>query len=121
MQMEKVAALVDTGARFTCIRVELAEFARSMGHRVDSSPVLLLVPWRTVGNVVTETVKLHVKLLSFWWDHEFKVLKGVFSRNFKIRFFGIHLNVSGCGLPDILLCICSRRDGVVWSTPGRRG
>jgi hypothetical protein len=25
---------------------------------------------------VTEVVKLHVKLLSFSWDHEFKILKG---------------------------------------------
>jgi hypothetical protein len=77
MQIGKVPALVDTGAQFSCIRVDLAEIARSMGEpcRFEScSLTCSLVDGRECRG--TEALKLHVKLHSFLWDHEFKVLKG---------------------------------------------
>ena len=77
LQIGKVPALVDTGAQFSCIRVDLAEFIRSMGKpcRFEScSLTCSLADGRECR--VTEAVKLHVKLHSFAWDHEFKVLKG---------------------------------------------
>jgi len=91
MHIGKVPDLVDTGAQFSCIRDDLAEFANSMGEpcRFESCSVICSLAHGR-GCRVTDAVKLHVKLLSFSWDHEFRVLKGVLSRNFGIGFFGAH-------------------------------
>ena len=77
MQIGKVPAHVDIGAQFSCIRADIAEIAYSMGEpcRFESCSVICsLADGRECR--VTDAVKLHVKLLSFSWDHEFKVLKG---------------------------------------------
>ena len=77
MQIGKVPALVDTGAQFSCIREDLAEFANSMGEpcRFESCSVICSLS-EDRDCRVTDAVKLHIKLLSFSWDQEFRVLKG---------------------------------------------
>jgi hypothetical protein len=76
MQIGKVLALVDTGAQFSCIRADPADFARLMGGpgRFKACSVICsLADGRECR--VTEVVNLRVKLLSFSWDHEFKILE----------------------------------------------
>lgn len=75
--MGKVAALVDTGAEFSCVRADVAEFLSLTGEPCTftaCSVNCLLADGQRCD--VTDAVNLHVKLLSISWDHEFKVLKG---------------------------------------------
>ena len=75
--MGKVPALVDTGAQFSCVRADVAESLYLNGEPcafTACSVNCLLADGRRCD--VTDAVNLHVKLLSFSCDHEFKVLKG---------------------------------------------
>jgi hypothetical protein len=56
------------------MRQEVAEFAYLMSL-VCLGHVPFFVPWR-MNKSVTNAVGLHVRLLTFTWNHEFKVLKG---------------------------------------------
>jgi len=70
-----VPALVDTGAQFSCIRTEVAEYLRRVGQPCVYEPCL-------VGCIladgtrcdVTNSVRLQVKLSKFTWKHEFMIL-----------------------------------------------
>jgi len=72
-----IPALVDTGAQFSCIRTEVAEYLRRVGEPCVFEPCL-------VGCIladgtrcdVTNSVRLQVKLSDFTWKHEFKLLNG---------------------------------------------
>jgi hypothetical protein len=76
-QVGKIPTLVDTGAQFSCIREDVVEHFRRKGypHKVSSCRMMCIM---ADGNrsTVMEAVKLHVKLLSFTWKHEFQILKG---------------------------------------------
>ena len=77
MKTGKVPALVDTGAQFSCIRADVAEFLFLMGE--PSKFVQCLVSCALADGQrcqITDAVKLLVKLLSFSWRHEFKILNG---------------------------------------------
>jgi len=70
-------ALVDTGPQFSCVRSGVGEFLYLIGELCEflsCSACCTLVDGTRCK--VTDTVKLHVKLLKFSWDQEFKVLKG---------------------------------------------
>ena len=73
----KVPALVDTGAQFSCIRSDLAEFLSSSGESCEfkQCKVSCLLADGTRSEI-TDAVELHVKLLEFSWTFEFKILKG---------------------------------------------
>jgi len=73
----KVPALVDTGAQVSCIRAVVVEFLRLIGEPCAFGQC-------SVGCILADgtrcevkrTVKLHIKLLGFSWDFEFKLLVG---------------------------------------------
>jgi hypothetical protein len=71
----KVPALIDTRSQFSCVRSDVTEFLYLTGEPCVSSPcsVRCVLADATRGEV-TNAVRLHVKLLDFIWDHEFKVL-----------------------------------------------
>jgi hypothetical protein len=73
----KVPALADTRAQFSCMRSDVAEFLCFTGEPCVFSPcsVCCVLADGTRGEV-TNAVRLHVKVLDFAWDHEFKVLNG---------------------------------------------
>jgi hypothetical protein len=61
LKVGKVLALIDTGAQFSCIRVDVAEFAYLMGepcHFKSCSVVCSLANGQRCE--VTDAVKLHV-------------------------------------------------------------
>ena len=73
----KVPALIDTGAQFSCVRANVAEFLYLMGEPcsfTSCSVECALADGQRCH--VTNAVNLHPKLLSFSWLHEFKVLNG---------------------------------------------
>ena len=77
----KVPALDDTGAQLSCLRSDLVEYLYMRGEGCTFShyvfPGLLADGTKSQVN---DAVKLHVRLHSFSWDHEFKILKeGPFS------------------------------------------
>jgi len=77
MKVGRVPALIDTGAQFSCIRSDVAEFLYRRGEPcVFTSCAVTCCLADGQQCKVTEAVKLHVKILSFSWDHEFKVLRG---------------------------------------------
>jgi len=71
----KVPAIVEKGAQFLCIRSDVAEFLSLTGEHCSFMPcsVTCLLTDGNKGEV-SNAVKLHISLLSFSWDHEFKVL-----------------------------------------------
>ena len=71
----KIPAIVDTGAQFSCIRSDVIEYLYLTGLPCSFLPCHLncLLADGTRGQI-SNAVKLHVGLLSFSWDHEFKVL-----------------------------------------------
>ena len=73
----KVPALLDTGAQFSCVRSEVAEFLHLAGEpcTFKQCSVKYVLADGTPCEV-TRVMKLHVKLLGFSWDQEFKVLNG---------------------------------------------
>jgi hypothetical protein len=77
MHIGNVPALVDIGTQFSCIRSDLAEFAYLMGELCLfklCSVTCSLADGRKCK--VSDAMDLHVKLLSFSWNHEFKLLNG---------------------------------------------
>ena len=76
LKVGTVPALIDTGTQFSCIRSDVAEFVY-----LREEPCF---------HVMFCDV-FHVKLLSFSWDHEFKVLRGgPFSAILGVRFLRPH-------------------------------
>ena len=76
LHVGKIPALIDTGAQFSCVPSDVPEFLHLIGEPctfTSFSVTCLLADGRRCK--VTDAVKLHAKLLSFSWDHEFKVLK----------------------------------------------
>jgi hypothetical protein len=70
-------ALVDTGAQFSCIRADIAEFLYLMGE--PSNFTACSVSWVLADGQrrqVTNAMNTRVKLLSFTWRHEFRVFNG---------------------------------------------
>ena len=75
-KMGKVPALIGTGSEFSCVRSDLAEYLYLMGEPCIftlSSVTCLLADGQR--SEVRDAVKLHVKMLSFSWDNQFKVLR----------------------------------------------
>ena len=73
----KVPALTDIGAQFSCLRSDVAEFLFLMGEPcVFGSCAVTCALADGQKCQVTNVVRLRVKLLSFSWQHEFKVLNG---------------------------------------------
>ena len=70
-----VPAIVDTGAQFLCVRSDVAEYLYLNGEHCSFMPcsVTCLLTEGKMGEV-SNAAKLHISLLSFSWDHEFKVL-----------------------------------------------
>jgi hypothetical protein len=76
LKVGQIPALIDTGAQFSCVRTDVAEFLYLTGEPCEfrsSALSCLLADGRRC--LITDAVMLHVKLLSFSWDHEFKILK----------------------------------------------
>jgi hypothetical protein len=77
LKVGMVPAFVDTGAQFSCVRADVAEFLYLTGEPCDFSScsvVCVLADGKRCE--VTNAVKLHVKFLDFSWDHELKILNG---------------------------------------------
>ena len=73
----KVPALVDTGAQFSCIGADIAEFLFLMGEPPTFAACSVSCALSDGQRYqVTDAMTLRVKLLSFSWRHEFKVLNG---------------------------------------------
>jgi hypothetical protein len=73
--LEELPALIDTGAQFSCIRADVVEYLYLRGETCvfTSCSVTCVLADGKKGHV-SNAAKLHVGLLSFAWDHEFKVL-----------------------------------------------
>ena len=73
----KIPALVDTGAQFSCIRVDVAEYLYLMGEPcVFGSCSVRCVLADGTRCELKDVVKLRVKLIGYSWTHDFKVLIG---------------------------------------------
>jgi hypothetical protein len=85
----KFPALVYTGAQFWCLRSDVVEYLYTRGKRCTFSPcVFICLLADGTKTQVNDAVNLHVRLLSFSWDHEFKILRdGPFSATVGIHFF----------------------------------
>jgi hypothetical protein len=88
----RVPALIETGAQFSCVRSDVAEY-----FYLREEPCVLTSCSVTCSLTdgqrceVTDVVSLHVKLLSFSWDHEFIVLRGgTLSGHFGVTFLRPH-------------------------------
>ena len=70
-----IPAIVDTGAQFSCIRTDVIEYLVLTGepHSLRPCQVNCVLADGTTA-CVSNAVKLHVGLMSFSWDYEFKVL-----------------------------------------------
>ena len=81
LRTEKFPALVDTGAQFTCLRSDVVEYLYMRGESCTLFHcVFLFLLADGTKTQFNDAVKLHVRLLSFSCDHDFKILKaGSFS------------------------------------------
>ena len=72
----RIPVLVDTGSQFSCLRTHVVEYLhmRSQPSKFSECtlPYMLADGTRTK---ISDLVTLHVRLLNFSWDHEFKILK----------------------------------------------
>jgi len=87
LKVGTVHALIDTGAQFSCFRVDVTVFVHLMGepcHFKSCSMVCSLANGQRCD--VTDAVKLRVKVMSFSWDHEFKIMKGPFHAILRLDF-----------------------------------
>jgi len=76
-------ALVDTGAQFSCIRPDVAEYLFQMGEPSKLTACSLsCVLADGQRSQLTNAMSTRVKLLSFTWRHEFKILNWDLSRSF---------------------------------------
>ena len=83
LKERKIPTIVDTGARFSCARSDVAEYLALTGEPCSfgSCQVDCLLADGTAAHV-SKVVKLHVRLMSYSWDYEFKVLNTGPSRLF---------------------------------------
>ena len=71
-----ILALVDTGAQFSCIRIEVAEYLRRVGESCVFEPFLVgCILADGTRCAVTNSVRLQVKVFYFTWKYGFKLLK----------------------------------------------
>ena len=72
----RIPVLVDTGAQFFCLRTDVVKYLHMRGQPSNFSectlPCMLADGSRTK---ISDSVTLHVRLLNFSWDHDFKILK----------------------------------------------
>ena len=75
MALHKVVAIVDTGAQFSCIRSDVIEYLYLSGLPCSFLPcrVGCLLADGTASQI-SNAVKIHVSLLSYSWNYEFKIL-----------------------------------------------
>jgi hypothetical protein len=75
LKIGKVPALADTGAQFSCVRSDVIEYLYLRGEAYTFFPCTLpcFLPDGSKAQV-NDAMRLHVRLLSFSWDYEFKVL-----------------------------------------------
>ena len=97
LKIRKIPALVDTGAQFSCVRSEVIDYLYHRGERCTFAPCTMSCFLADGSKAqVSDAVRLHVRLLSFSWDHNFKVLNGgPFPTILGIDFFGTGQNDSG--------------------------
>ena len=77
LKVGNVSALTDTGAQFSCVRLDVAEFLSRTGEPCKFLPCSVLCSLADGSRCeVTDAVKFGVKLLKFTWNHEFKLLLG---------------------------------------------
>ena len=77
MKIGEIPTLMDTGAQFSCIRSDVIEYLYLRGERCmfsSCSMGCLLADGKR--SHISDAVGLHVGLLSFTWNQEFKILKG---------------------------------------------
>ena len=68
-------AIVDTGAQFSCIRSDVIEYLRASGVPCSFLPCRVgCVLADGTGSQISNAVKIHVGLLSYTWNYEFKIL-----------------------------------------------
>jgi hypothetical protein len=75
LKVGRVPVLVDTGAQFSCIRSDVIEYLYLAGEPCKfglCSVVCTLADGSR--SKITNSVKFHLKLLKFSWEHEFKIL-----------------------------------------------
>jgi hypothetical protein len=75
LRERKIPAIIDTGAQFSCVRSDVVEYLALTGepYSLRSCRVKYLLADSTTA-LVSNVVKLHVGLMSFTWDYEFKML-----------------------------------------------
>ena len=72
----KFPALVDTGTQFSRLRSDVVEYLYTRGERCTFSPCVFPCLLADVTKTqVNDALNLHVRLLSFSWAHEFKILR----------------------------------------------
>jgi len=77
LKIGKIVALVDMGAQFSCVRSDVIEYLYLKGERCTLFPCALSCLLADGSKAqVSDAVRLHVRLLCFSWDHNFKVLNG---------------------------------------------
>ena len=71
----RVPALIDPGAQFSCVRSDVVDYLSQRGEDCTFLPCSVTCLLADGSKVqVIGAVRLHVRLLSFSWDHEFKIL-----------------------------------------------
>ena len=77
LRVGKVPALVDTGAQLSCIRSDVVEYLYLLGEPCKFLQCAVLCTLADGTRCkVTKAAKLHLNVLKFAWDHEFKILNG---------------------------------------------
>jgi len=70
----RVPALIDTGAQFSCVRSDVVDY---LSLRSEDCACLLCSVTCLLADgskdQVKGAVRLHVRILSFSWNHEFKI------------------------------------------------
>jgi hypothetical protein len=70
-----LSALVDTGAQFSCLRADIVDRLRKQGEpcrQISCDDVCVMADGR--ASHINRAVSMRVRLLSFSWCHNFKVL-----------------------------------------------
>ena len=82
-KLGKVPALVDTCAQFSCIRADVIEYLYLRGeHCVFLSCALTCLLADGRKGQVSNAATLHVGLLAYSWNHEFKFLMKAYFLSF---------------------------------------
>ena len=114
-KLGKVPALVDTGAQFSCIGSDVIEYLYLRGeHWLSLCSVTCLLADGRKGQV-SNAAKFHVGLLSFSWNHEFKILnEDPFPVILGMDFLQRKQMKGGFMFQNVHLCLCTQSCGVIF-------